>query len=52
MNARAALDRIYHDKSRRILATQILLLGDFEYAEEALHDAFRAAAEHSSHGMM
>src|SRR5437762_1217256 len=32
-------------ESRRVLATLIRLLGDFEAAEEALHDAFRAALE-------
>ena len=31
--------------SRRVLATLIRLLGDFDLAEEALHDAFRAALE-------
>lgn len=39
------LDRIYRKESRRVLATLIRLLGDFELAEEALHDAFRAALE-------
>jgi RNA polymerase sigma-70 factor (ECF subfamily) len=39
------LDAIYRDESRRILATLIRLLGDFDRAEEALHDAFRAALE-------
>ncbi|MFC3285876.1 RNA polymerase sigma factor [Litchfieldella rifensis] len=34
---------IYRDDSRRVLATLIRLLGDFELAEEALHDAFAAA---------
>ena len=42
---RAALDRIYSTESRRILATLIRLLGDFDTAEDALHDAFAAAAE-------
>jgi RNA polymerase sigma-70 factor (ECF subfamily) len=42
---RALLDDIYHSESRRILATLIRLLGDFDLAEEALHDAFRAALE-------
>ena len=40
------LERIYRDESRRIFATLIRLLGDFDVAEEALHDAFRAALEH------
>lgn len=39
------LDRLYTSESRRILATLIRLLGDFDVAEDALHDAFAAAAE-------
>lgn len=39
------LDTIYREESRRILATLIRLLGDFDGAEEALHEAFRAALE-------
>lgn len=39
------LDTVYRTESRRILATLIRLLGDFDLAEDALHDAFRAAAE-------
>ncbi|SDH89645.1 RNA polymerase sigma-70 factor, ECF subfamily [Pseudomonas benzenivorans] len=42
---RALLDGIYRDESRRVLATLIRLLGDFDLAEEALHEAFRAALE-------
>src|SRR5262249_7141222 len=42
---REMLDNIYRSESRRILATLIRLLGDFDLAEEALHDAFRAALE-------
>jgi RNA polymerase sigma-70 factor (ECF subfamily) len=38
-----ALDAIYRNESRRVLATLIRLLGDFELAEEALHEAFTAA---------
>ena len=41
---RETLDRIYKSESRRILATLIRLLGDFDVAEDALHDAFAAAA--------
>ncbi len=41
----ALLDTIYRTESRRVLATLIRLLGDFDLAEDALHDAFRAAAE-------
>ena len=36
---------IYQQESRRVLATLIRLLGDFDLAEEALHDAFAAAVE-------
>lgn len=36
---------IYRGESRRVLATLIRLLGDFDLAEEALHEAFRAALE-------
>jgi len=39
------IDGIYRTESRRILATLIRLLGDFEAAEEAMHDAFNAALE-------
>jgi RNA polymerase sigma-70 factor, ECF subfamily len=41
----ARIDAIYRAESRRIFATLIRLLGDFDLAEEALHDAFRAALE-------
>jgi RNA polymerase sigma-70 factor (ECF subfamily) len=37
------VDAVYRSESRRILATLIRLLGDFELAEDALHDAFSAA---------
>lgn len=43
------LDAVYREESRRVLATLIRLLGDFDLAEEALHDAFRAALEHWPH---
>jgi RNA polymerase sigma-70 factor (ECF subfamily) len=36
---------VYQAESRRVLATLIRLLGDFDRAEEAMHDAFRAALE-------
>jgi RNA polymerase sigma-70 factor (ECF subfamily) len=39
------VDTVYRTESRRVLATLIRLLGDFDLAEEALHDAFRAALE-------
>jgi len=42
---REMVDDVYRSESRRILATLIRLLGDFDLAEEALHDAFRAALE-------
>jgi RNA polymerase sigma-70 factor (ECF subfamily) len=42
---RGLLDTLYREESRRILATLIRLLHDFDRAEEALHDAFRAALE-------
>ena len=42
---RDSVDAIYRSDSRRVLATLIRLLGDFDLAEEALHDAFAAAVE-------
>jgi RNA polymerase sigma-70 factor, ECF subfamily len=39
------VEGIYRTESRRVLATLIRLLGDFDLAEEALHDAFAAAVE-------
>src|SRR6266481_6346947 len=44
-NARNTADAVYRSDSRHVLATLIRLLGDFDIAEEALHDAFRAALE-------
>jgi RNA polymerase sigma-70 factor (ECF subfamily) len=44
-HARAAAEAIYRAESRRVFATLVRLLGDFDLAEEALHDAFRAALE-------
>src|SRR5713226_7673186 len=43
--AREATNAIYRAESRRVFATLVRLLGDFDLAEEALHDAFRAALE-------
>jgi RNA polymerase sigma-70 factor, ECF subfamily len=43
--ARRAVESTYRTESRRVLATLIRVLGDFELAEEALHDAFTAALE-------
>ena len=40
-----AVDAVYRSESRQVLATLIRLLGDFETAEEALHDAFAVAVE-------
>jgi RNA polymerase sigma-70 factor (ECF subfamily) len=42
---RATVDTVYRAESRRVFATLIRLLGDFDLAEEALHEAFRAALE-------
>lgn len=39
------VNALYQTESRRVLATLIRLLGDFDLAEEALQDAFRAALE-------
>src|SRR5271168_845938 len=39
------VDAVYRSDSRRVLATLIRLLGDFDLAEEALHDAFASAME-------
>src|SRR5215475_11413919 len=42
---REVVDGIYRAESRRVFATLIRLLGDFDAAEEALAEAFRAALE-------
>ncbi len=42
---RELVDAVYRSESRRVLATLICLLRDFDLAEEALHDAFTAAVE-------
>ncbi len=39
------IDEVYRTESRRVLATLIRLLGEFDLAEEALHEAFAAATE-------
>src|SRR6187402_1712582 len=44
-SALATVDTVYRSESRRVLATLIRLLGDFDRAEEAMHEAFRAALE-------
>jgi RNA polymerase sigma-70 factor (ECF subfamily) len=43
--SREALDAAYREHGRCVLATLIRLLGGFDAAEEALHDAFSVAAE-------
>src|SRR3984957_9356716 len=42
---REKVDSVYRSESRRIFAPLIRLLGDFELAEDSLHDAFSAALE-------
>src|SRR2546423_8289357 len=44
-HVRDQVDALYRAESRRVLATLIRLLDDFDLAEEALHDAFAAAVE-------
>ena len=43
--ARARLEEVYRAESRRVFATLIRLLHDFDLAEEALHEAFAAALD-------
>jgi RNA polymerase sigma-70 factor (ECF subfamily) len=43
--ARELVDSVYRTESRRVFATLIRLLGDFDLAEEALHEAFASAVE-------
>ena len=51
-SAGAELEALYRSHSRRVLATLIRLLGDFDRAEEAVHDAFvAAAAQWPQHGV-
>ena len=45
MDAAAAVEAVYRAESRRVLATLIRLLGDFDRAEEAMHEAFVTAME-------
>ncbi len=49
IEAREIVEEIYRTESRRVLATLIDLLGDFDRAEEAMHDAFAAAVEQWPH---
>jgi RNA polymerase sigma-70 factor (ECF subfamily) len=44
-DVRERIEDIYRSDSRRVLATLIRLLGDFDRAEEAMHDAFAAALD-------
>ena len=44
-HVREFVDNVYRSDSRQVLATLIRLLGDFDAAEEALHDAFAVAVE-------
>jgi RNA polymerase sigma-70 factor, ECF subfamily len=46
MSVSDIVEEIFRSESRRVLATLIRLLGDFDLAEEALQDAFAAAVEH------
>src|SRR5690606_19943156 len=39
------IQQLYQSESRRVLATLIRLLGDFDLAEEAMHEAFAAALQ-------
>jgi RNA polymerase sigma-70 factor (ECF subfamily) len=45
LSLRDIVDEVYRSESRRVLATLIRFFGDFDVAEEALHDAFTAALE-------
>lgn len=45
LDLRHEIEFIYRTESRRVLATLIRVLGDFDLAEEALHESFVAAAE-------
>src|SRR5687768_11092008 len=42
-HVRQTVDAVYRNESRRVFATLVRLLGDFDLAEEALHDAFASA---------
>lgn len=44
-NIRAVVDGVYRSESRRVFATLVRLLGDFDLAEDAMHEAFAAAVE-------
>jgi RNA polymerase sigma-70 factor (ECF subfamily) len=44
-DVRRAVEQVYREESRRVFATLVRLLGDFDLAEESLHEAFAAAVE-------
>jgi len=44
-DVRDAIDATYRNDSRKVFATLVRLLGDFDRAEEAMHEAFAAAVE-------
>src|SRR5437870_4856033 len=44
-SARETVDAVYREQSRRVFATLVRLLGDFDLAEEAMHDAFASAVQ-------
>src|SRR5438270_13190901 len=44
-HARERVEAVYRADSRRVFATLVKLLGDFDVAEEAMHDAFTSAVE-------
>ena len=43
--SRERVGEVYRSDSRRVFATLVRLLGDFDLAEDALHNAFAAALE-------
>jgi RNA polymerase sigma-70 factor (ECF subfamily) len=45
MHANTVVEKLYRSESRRVFATLVRLLGDFDLAEEAMAEAFRAALE-------
>src|SRR4026209_1028656 len=45
MDVKGVVEELYREESRRVLATLIRLLGDFDLAEEAMNEAFRGAIE-------
>src|SRR5262245_27465922 len=44
-DVRSVIDDIYRSESRRVFASLVRLLGDFDLAEDAVHEAFAAAVE-------